>query len=232
MHLAAATKVDACETNPGAATRVNALGTQHVALAAHACGASILHVSTDYVFDGMKGAPYDEMDAPHPSSVYGRTKLAGERFVRDLVPEHFIVRTSYVYGAGDDYASGAVERLRRGESAGGISDRIGSPTFVRHLADRLLPLLLTGRFGTYHLAGSEPACWFDVLQRVREIGGLSGTVDAQTFASLGLVAPRPANSALASAYLEHIGIEPLPALDEAVAEWLGSRSAGASDGAG
>ncbi|MGZ5212123.1 MAG: dTDP-4-dehydrorhamnose reductase [Actinomycetota bacterium] len=237
VHLAGFTQVDACETDPARATRDNALGAQHVALAARACGAAILHVSTDYVFDGMKGVPYDEMDAPLPISVYGRTKLAGERFVRHLVPEHFIVRTSYVYGAGDDYASEAVERLRRGESAGGIRDRIGSPTFVRHLADRLLPLLLTGRFGTYHLAGSEPACWFDVLERARAIGGLPGTVEPQELASLGLVAPRPANSALASAYLEHIGIEPLPDLDEAVAGWIGSASAGgvaedSADGAG
>ena len=160
--------------------------------------------------------------------MYGRTKLAGEAFVRQLVPEHFIVRTSYVYGAGDDYASGALERLRRGEAAGGIRDRIGSPTFVGHLASRLLPLLLTGRFGTYHLAGSEPACWFDVLERARTIGGLPGTVEPQEMASLGLAAPRPANSAITSAYLEHIGIEPLPGLDAAVAEWIGEAAAEAT----
>ncbi len=228
VHLAAFTKVDACETDPARATRDNALGAQHAALAARACGAAIMHVSTDFVFDGMKGVPYDEMDAPHPLSVYGRTKLAGEGFVRHLVPEHFIVRTSYVFGAGDDYASGSVERLRKGESAGGIRDRIGSPTFVRHVADRILPLLLTGRFGTYHVAGSEPACWFDVLERARSIGGLPGTVEPQELASLGLVASRPANSAMVSAYLEHVGIEPLPGLDEAVADWMGSASAGVS----
>jgi dTDP-4-dehydrorhamnose reductase len=231
LHLAALTKVDACETDPARATRDNALGAQHVALAARACGAAILHVSTDYVFDGMKGVPYDEMDAPHPLSVYGRTKLAGEGYVRQLVAEHFIVRTSYVYGAGDDYASGAIERLRKGESAGGIRDRIGSPTFVGHLADRLLPLLLSGRFGTYHLAGSEPACWFDVLERVRAIAGLPGTVEPQEFASLGLVAPRPANSALVSAYLDHIGVEPLPGLDEALAGWIAAVPGVAADGA-
>jgi dTDP-4-dehydrorhamnose reductase len=160
------------------------------------------------------------MDATHPLSVYGRTKLAGEAFVRQLLPEHFIVRTSYVYGAGDDYASGALERLRRGDPAGGIRDRIGSPTFVGHLASRLLSLLLTGRFGTYHVAGSEPASWFDVLERARTIGGLPGAVEQQEVASLGLLAPRPASSALTSAYLEHIGIEPLPGLDAAVEEWI------------
>ena len=226
LNFAALTDVDGCESDPSRATRDNALGAQNMALAAHTCGAAVLHVSTDYVFDGMKGAPYDEMDPTHPLSVYGRTKLAGEAFVRELVPEHFIVRTSYVYGAGDDYASGAIERLRRGESAGGIRDRIGSPTFVGHLASRILPLLLTGRFGTYHVAGSEPACWFDVLERARAIGGFPGTVEPQEFASLGLVAPRPANSSMVSAYLEHIGIEPLPGLDEAVGEWIASASAG------
>jgi dTDP-4-dehydrorhamnose reductase len=228
LNFAAFTSVDGCETDPARAARDNALAAQHVALAARTCGATVVHVSTDYVFDGMKGAPYDEMDATHPLSVYGRTKLAGEAFVRELVPEHLIVRTSYVYGAGDDYASGALERLRRGGSAGGIRDRIGSPTFVGHLASRLLPLLLTGRFGTYHVAGSEPACWFDVLERARTIGGLSGTVEPQEMASLGLIAPRPANSAITSAYLEHAGIEPLPSLDAAVAEWIGGAPAQAT----
>jgi dTDP-4-dehydrorhamnose reductase len=220
INLAAYTRVDACETDPARAVRDNALGAQHVALAARACGAVVLHVSTDYVFDGSKGAAYDELDEPNPISVYGRTKLAGERFVRHLVPDHFVVRTSYVFGAGDDYASGALERLRRGEEAGGIADRTGSPTFVRHLAARLLPLLLTNRFGTYHLAGAEPACWFDVFERARAIGDLPGTVRRQEVDSLGLEAPRPRNSAIASAYLDHIGIEPFPALDAAVRDWL------------
>jgi dTDP-4-dehydrorhamnose reductase len=222
INLAAFTGVDGCERDPARAVRDNALGAQHVALAARACGAALLHVSTDYVFDGSKGAPYDELDEPNPISVYGRTKLAGERFVRHLVPEHLIVRTGYVFGAGDDYASGALERLRRGEDAGGIGDRVGSPTYVRHLATRILPLLLTNRFGTYHLAGAEPACWFDVFDRAREIGGLPGTVQRQEFASLGLAAARPRNSSLASAYLDHTGIEPMPGLDDAVRDWLGS----------
>jgi dTDP-4-dehydrorhamnose reductase len=226
LNFAAHTQVDACQEDPALAVRVNALGAQHAALAARTCGAVLVHLSTDYVFDGTKGASYDELDTPNPLSVYGRTKLAGEEFVRNLLPEHFVVRTGFVFGAGDDYASEAVERLRRGESAGGIRDRTGSPTFVRHLAARLLPLLLTGRFGTYHVAGSEPACWFDVLERARVIGGLSGTVQPQEVASLGLVASRPENSSLASVFLEHVGIEPFPSLDDALAEWLASTPAG------
>ena len=136
------------------------------------------------------------------------------------------MRTGFVFGAGNDYASQAVERLRRGEPAGGIRDRTGSPTFVRHLAARLMPLLLTGRYGTYHLAGSQPACWFEVLERARAIGDLPGTVEPQEVASLGLVAPRPENSSLASVYLEHLGIAPFPPLDDAVTDWLASAASG------
>lgn len=220
LHLAAFTDVDGCEVDPARASRDNALGTQHVALAARACGAILLFVSTDYVFDGSKDAPYDELDLPNPLSVYGRTKLAGERFVRDLVPEHVILRTGHLFGGGGDYVSGAVARLRAGETVGGIADRVGSPTFVPHLASRILPLLLTGRFGTYHLAGPEATTWCDVLRRACAIGELPGNVEPQQAASLGLAAPRPANAALTSAYLSHLGIEPLPSLDAAIAELL------------
>ncbi len=172
------------------------------------------------MFDGSKDAPYDELDAPNPLSVYGRSKLAGERFVRDLVPEHVILRTGQLFGGGSDYVSGAIARLRAGQTVGGIVDRVGSPTFVPHLASRILPVLLTGRFGTYHLAGSEATTWCDVLRRACAIGELPGNVEPQEAASLGLAAPRPANAALTSAYLPHLGIEPLPSLDQAIAELL------------
>lgn len=221
LNFAAFTKVDACESDPERAFRDNALGPQSLALAARASGAVVLHVSTDYVFDGEKGSPYDELDPPNPLSVYARSKLAGEAFVRQLVPEHFIVRTGYVFGAGRDYFSGQLRKLADGGTAAGLADRVGSPTYVRHLAARLLPLLLGGRFGTYHLAGPEPCSWFDLLLRAKRVGSLPGDVVPQKADELGLPAARPRDSSLTSLYAAAVGLDPLPSLDAALAEVLG-----------
>jgi dTDP-4-dehydrorhamnose reductase len=220
VNAAALTNVDACEREPERAYRDNALGPQSLALAARACDATLLHVSTDYVFDGTKGAPYDEIDAPNPVNVYGRSKLGGEEHVRRITPQHLIVRTAYVFGGGTDHLSRALGRLREGEDVGGLADRVGSPTYVMHLAERLLPLALTGRFGTYHLAGPEPTTWFDLVARARSIGGFDAAVREQTSEELGLLAPRPKNSALVSVFVGELGVLAFPPLDQALAELL------------
>jgi dTDP-4-dehydrorhamnose reductase len=220
LHFAAMTGVDACERDEDAAFRANAVGPRNVALAAPAAGANVLAVSTDYVFDGTKGAPYHEFDRPNPVSVYGRSKLAGEEAIRALVPESYVVRTSWVYGAGDDFVSGGLARLAAGETVGAIVDLVGTPTYVRHLADRILPVLLSGRFGTVHLGGPEAMTYHDLLSRAREVGGLPGKVERQKSGDLGRPAERPANSALTSLVAGDMPIPPMPPVDQAVTELL------------
>lgn len=226
VNAAAFADVDECEADPERAARDNALGPRWLALAAREVDAVLLHVSTDYVFDGEKGTPYDESDPPNPVNAYGRSKLAGEDEVRAVAPRHLVVRTAYLFGGGRDYFTSAVRRLARGEDAGGLVDRRSSPTFVRHLAERLAPLTLevsrTGRFGTYHLAGPEPASWHELLVRAKALAGLPGAVLEQRADELALVAARPRDSSLASALVPGLAIEPMPSLDDALREQLGS----------
>ncbi|MGH2674310.1 MAG: SDR family oxidoreductase, partial [Acidimicrobiia bacterium] len=162
----------------------------------------------------------DERDRPNPMSLYAWTKYAGERAAEAVAPELLIVRTAWVFGAGNDFLSAAIRRLRAGEEVGGIVDRVGSPTHVGHLAERLLPLVGSGVRGVVHLAGSEATTWHDVLERAKRAAGLPGAVLAQKADELGRPSPRPANSALASVVLPGTDVPPMPPLDEAIGRVL------------
>jgi dTDP-4-dehydrorhamnose reductase len=223
LNLAAMARVDECERHPDRAYRGNAVGPQNLALAARQVPATLLHVSTDYVFDGEKGSPYDEVDVPNPLSVYGRSKLAGETFVRDLHAEHFIVRTAWLYGTEWDFLSRALPTIAAGEPATAVADRIGSPTFVRHLAERLLPLIVTGRYGTYHLAGPDPVSWHEALTRLKALGALPGEVRPVSAAELGLPARRPRRSDLTSLFVGELELDPMPPLDVGLKELVDER---------
>jgi dTDP-4-dehydrorhamnose reductase len=216
LHLAAMTSVDGCQAEPGRASETNVLGSFNVAAAARRSGARFVALSTDYVFDGEKGAPYDERDRPNPLSVYGWTKLAGERAAEAVAPDLLVVRTAWVFGSGTDFLSRAVRGLRAGDEVGGIVDQVGSPTHVFHLAERLLPLIESDVRGIVHLAGPEATTWHDVLVRAKRAGGLSGGVVAQKADEVGRPAPRPANSSLTSVVLSGTRVPSMPPLDEAI----------------
>lgn len=216
LHCAAMTSVDGCEAEPARASETNVLGSFNVAVAARRSGARLVAISTDYVFDGDKGAPYDEGDRPNPLSMYGWTKLAGERAAEAAAPDLLIVRTAWVFGSGKDFLSGAVRRLRAGEEVGGIVDQVGSPTHVAHLAERLPPLIASDVRGVVHLAGPEATTWHDVLMRAKRAGGLPGEVAARKADEVGRPAPRPANSSLVSVVIPGVGVPAMPPLDQAI----------------
>ena len=218
IHAAAMTSVDGCEEDPRGAFLANAVGTRNVALASARAGAVLVYISTDYVFDGEKGEPYHEFDATNPISVYGRSKLAGEWEARTIAPEHLVVRTSWVFGGGKDFLSGAMGRLAAGESVPAIVDLVGTPTYVRHLAERLIPLVLSGHSGVVHLGGPEVTTWHDLLTRAVDQAGLSGEVTAQKSDELGRPARRPANSALTSLVPRSPEVRPMPPLEQAINE--------------
>lgn len=220
IHGAAMTSVDGCEQDPRGAFLANALGTRNVAQAAARAGAVLVYISTDYVFDGEKGEPYHEFDATNPISVYGASKLAGEWEARTLAPDHVVVRTSWVFGGGKDFLSGALARLASGESVPAIVDLVGTPTYVRHLAERLMPLVFSGRRGVVHLGGPEVTTWHDLLLRAVGLAGLPGEVSEQKSDELGRPARRPANSALTSLVQLIPEVPPMPPLETALNEMM------------
>jgi dTDP-4-dehydrorhamnose reductase len=211
LHGGALTAVDACETEVDLAYAVNALGTRHVAEAATALGAHLLYVSTDYVFDGTSDHPYREWDAPNPQSVYGASKLAGER---ECPPGSTIVRTSWVCGA---HGANMVKTALRLAAGTGllrfIDDQHGSPTFTADLAAAIVTLGTDRRPGTFHVTNGGATTWFGFVRAILEAAGADPTrVEAITTGELDppRPAPRPANSVLDNMALRLCGLPALP----------------------
>ena len=221
IHCAAMTNVDACERQPQQAYRVNAFGTELIAAHCQRVGAICVAISTDYVFDGSKGSPYHEYDSPNPLSVYGRSKYAGEQAVRSLCPRHYIIRTAWLYGThGKSFPHFVLERVRAGESPSVIADQIGSPTFTADVAERLLQLLATDCFGTYHLTNAGPVSRYEFAQELLRLAGLPVNLTPLSLGEWQTPAPRPRYSALISWRLEWVGIPPLRSWREALAEFV------------
>ncbi len=190
LHAAAWTDVDGAEADPAAAESANVLGTRNVA----APGAPVVYFSTDYVFDGAKAEPYLESDEPHPLSVYGRTKLVGEREVRD----GWIVRSSWLFGwTGRNFVRTMLRLGAERDEVAVVDDQRGSPTYVGHLAAATRELLALP-YGTYHLAAEGDCTWADFAAAIFADAGLPTRVRRITTAELGRPAPRPAYSVLRS----------------------------------
>ena len=186
--------MDGAESDPDGAARVNVVGARNVV----ALGAPVVYFSTDYVFDGRKGGPYVESDEPSPLSVYGRTKLEGEREVRD----GWIVRSSWLFGwTGHNFVRTMLRLGAEREEVAVVADQRGSPTFVGHLAEATRAVIDLSR-GTYHVAADGDCTWADFAEAIFEEAGLACRVRRITTAELGRPAPRPANSVLRSEYPE------------------------------
>ena len=172
VHAAAMTDVDGCARDPDAAYRVNALGTQNVALACQSAGCPMLYVSTNEVFDGSKTEPYLEFDAANPINAYGRSKLAGETVVRDLLTRFYIVRTAWLYGQeGNHFVSKIIRRADKEGRLRVVADEVGSPTYAQDLASGVRRLIQTGAFGVYHFVNDGIASRYDLARQIMQLGG-------------------------------------------------------------
>lgn len=208
VNPAAWTAVDACESDPDRAFRDNALAVRHLADGARRVGARIVHLSTDYVFDGTKNAPYVEWDSTAPTSVYGASKLAGER---ELGPDDTVVRTSWVCGFhGGNMVKTILRLAGEHQTLSFVDDQRGHPTFAGDLARMVHRLVVDRRPGTFHVTNQGAVSWFEFAQEVLRAAGLDpsrvtpvATVDLQP----PRPAPRPANSVLDNAALRLSGVE-------------------------
>ena len=222
VHAAAFTAVDECERRPEAAFAVNAEGPRDVARAARDAGIPMLYISTDYVFDGAKLEPYVEEDATNPLGTYGKSKLEGEKAVRDLVPRFWIVRTSWLFGPhGRNFVRTILERAKAGERLRVVDDQQGAPTYTMHLAAALEKIVTRGGPGIYHVTNQGYCSWFEFARAIVERAGLDpAMVSPISSSAWGRPAPRPKNSRLANNKMQSEGMDLLPPWQEGLRSYL------------
>ena len=223
INCAAYTNVDGAESDPDGAAAVNAAGAGFVAAAAAAAGAWVVHVSTDYVFDGTKTAPYVESDPTAPRSVYGSTKLEGERSVALGAPDrHTIVRSSWLFGnAGPCFPATMLKLAQERDALSVVDDQVGCPTFTGHLAEVLVALAAGTRIpGVVHVAAAGECSWFEFAVEILRASGASGEVRPCSTDEFPRPARRPACSVLRS---ERPGVPALPDWHSGLDAYLSAR---------
>jgi dTDP-4-dehydrorhamnose reductase len=202
INCAAYTNVDGCEKDVETAMQVNGEGVAHLAIVTRGVGAKLVHISTDYIFDGCKGSPYLEDDPPNPLCIYGESKLAGEMNAA-FNPEHLIIRTQWLYGS---YGNNFVETMLRLAGDNNIldvvDDQIGSPTWTVDLSRAIIALVLKGCTGTYHAANCGYVSWNCFAKAIFEESGLDTVVRGMTTEQLNRPARRPLYSTLDCSKLE------------------------------
>ena len=226
INTAAFTDVDAAENKTDEAFMVNAIGAELVARAADEAGAAICHLSTDFVFDGESGRPYDEFDQPNPLSAYARSKLAGEQLVKSAAARSFIVRVGGLYGRrGRNFVSSLVSRLRAGQTLRIDRERLTAPTWNRLLARQIITLCERGEHGVYHATSQGATTWYGFAEALCDEAAALGRDLPRTFvgvttSELAAPAARPRLSLLDCRMLRLRGLMKLPPWREALRAYL------------
>jgi len=220
IHCAAYTNVDGAETDFEGAFKVNVIGSQNMAAGCLETGARLVYVSTDYVFDGEASEPYREFDPVNPQSVYGKTKWQGETMVRQILGRHYILRTAWLYGEGNNFVRTMLRLADQQPSLKVVDDQIGSPTSTVDLARAIFKLLSTDAYGTYHATCQGQCSWYEFACEIfRQIGKVI-EVQPVTTAEFPRPAKRPAHSVLDNYMLRMTVGDPMRTWQEALREYL------------
>lgn len=228
VNSAAFHNLDRCEDDETSAFAVNAIGARNVAAAAHDSDATLIHISTDYVFDGAKGSPYDENDIPRPLNVYGTSKLAGEHLVRAVCSKSFVVRTSALYGprpcrakGGLNFPSLMLKLAREQGELTVVTDEAVGPTYTPDLASQLVALASTEGYGVVHATGVGQVSWHAFATETLRLAGLSDVpIHKTTSTTMKKKVQRPAFSILAHRRLTELGINAMRPWQESLADYV------------
>ena len=227
VNTAAMHHVENCEDEIEKAFLVNGIGALNVARASAESGSKVVHISTDYVFDGAKKAPYLETDTPLPLNVYGNTKLSGEYFVQATTPRHFVLRVSGLFGIhpcrakqGRNFVTTMLKLASERDELKVVTDEIVTPTHTLDIARQIMAIADSDAFGLYHVT-SEGACsWYDFAKRIFEIKNVSVTLNTATSADFPSKVARPTYSVLENAGLKAQGLNVMPKWENALEEFL------------
>jgi dTDP-4-dehydrorhamnose reductase len=233
INTAAYLAVDLAEDEVTQAFAVNAIAVKNLALVTAALDVPLVHVSTDYVFgaDASRSTPYTETDAPGPQGVYGNSKLAGEYFVREYAPKHYVVRSAGLYETigsrkkGGNFIETMLKLAAAGRSLKVVEDQVLTPTYTPDLAAAIVELLRTEAYGLYHATNGGDCSWYAFAGAIFELAGVEADLSPTTTAEYGAKAPRPAYSVLDNTKLHAAGVTPLRSWRDALAAYLSRRNA-------
>lgn len=226
LNTTAFNKVDASEADASEALRVNALAAQQLALICRDLDIPLMHISTDFVFDGLKHSPYVESDLPNPLSAYGASKQAGELLVRAAWPRHFIIRTCGLYGVagssgkGGNFVNTMLRMAKEGKPINVVGDQICTPTSTQDLAAQLALLIETNAYGTYHVNNHGACSWHEFAAEIFKLAGLQADLNPISSQQFGAPAVRPPYSVLQNAALQTLGLDHMRDWHEALAEYV------------
>ncbi len=225
INCAAHTNVDGCEKDVDNAYKINAIGPRNLSIASKAEGAKLVHISTDYIFEGNGTRPYIEFDLPNPQGVYGKTKLEGEKFVKQFTDKFFIIRTAWLYGDGKNFVRTMLRLSETNDEVRVVDDQIGSPTSAAVLADIIDKLVWTDNYGTFHGTCEGQCSWAEFTEEIFRIKGIDTKVKKITSeeyeAMYPAAAKRPSYSVLDNYMLRLTAGYVAKDWKEAIKEYLG-----------
>ncbi len=221
IHCAAFTNVDLAENDAEQCKRINADGTKNIAQSCQNHGIKLLYISTDYVFSGKGSEPFEVESPKIPCNCYGKTKLAGENFVKEICDKYFIVRISWVFGEnGKNFIKTMLRLSEQRNEITVVNDQIGSPTYTKDLAVLLCEMIKTEKYGSYHATNEGYCSWAELAAKTMELAGLQTKIIPVTSEEYKTVAARPKNSRLSKKSLDENGFNRLPDWQDALKRFL------------